>query len=503
MKKKIIVMVIMLAALVLELMLPIKSLKVEAASMKLSTTKITMEVGKTKKLTVNNLASGSTVKWSISDKNVATVSAKGKVTAKKTGSATITATVTAKSGKKSKLTCKVTVKAAATVANSKYRYVGVVYEGDYDLTISKVDKNGIPTELIIFGEKIKLVNSRFEGDMWITETEKGGYMEACFMDNYEKIEIKGNYGGEYKRTTRTNNDPLMWDKTIMKKYDSVEIQEGDTIYQIIIRYNKSNAYYLNKIVGRNDDRKWTTDTYPVTDVFKGDGWSFDCTTCTLTLNNAKLKHIETETSCDMTVNLIGDSVICNDLADGSYHSRQIGWFSNRDGVDKVNVTFAGDGSVDFSAPVGFNYKEGFEDCDRIGLRIDSNPLILKGNCTITASGRKEGIECSNMDITVGQNCTLKAFGKRYGTVQSSPSYSRKLTIDGTFIAEATGDEDYASAFEGTEYSYEGGVSTKKPITPELVIGNGNSIFAGSSEATAEKVDVDAFKAARYVRIGKE
>lgn len=502
MKKRFAMMLVLVVALVMGMIPPINNVTVEAASMKLNSTKVTLTERKTKTLTVKNLVSGSTVKWSSSNKNVATVSAKGKVTAKKTGSATITATVTVKSGKKSKLTCKVTVKAAATVANSKYRYVGVVYEGDYDLTISKVDKNGIPTELIIFGEKIKLVNSRFDRGVWITETEKGGYMEGCFMDNYEKITIKGNYGGEYKRTTRTNNDPLTWDKTVMKKYDSVEIQEGDTTYQIIIRYNKSNAYYLNKIVERNDDRKWTTDTYPVTDVFKGDGWSFDCTTCTLTLNNAKLKHIETETSCDMTINLIGDSVICNDLADGSYHSRQIGWFSNKDGVDKVNVIFTGDGSVNFCPPVGFNYEEDFVDCDRIGLRIDSNPLILKGNCTITASGRKDGIECSNMDITVGQNCILKTFGKRYGTVQSSPSYSRKLTIDGTFIAEATGDEDYATAFEGTKYSYEGGKETKIPITPELVIGNGNSIFAGSSEATAEKVGVDAFKAARYVRIGK-
>ena len=108
--KKVIVVLIMLAVLVLELILPINSVKAEAASMKLSNTKVTIGAGEEKELSVENIASTSTVKWSTSDKKIATVSTKGKVTAKKVGKASITATVTVKTGKKSKFTCKVTVK---------------------------------------------------------------------------------------------------------------------------------------------------------------------------------------------------------------------------------------------------------------------------------------------------------------------------------------------------------------------------------------------------------
>ncbi len=70
---------------------------------KLNKKKISLYVGKTKKLKVKNTKQK--VKWSSSKKSVATVSKKGKVKAKKKGKATITAKVA-----KKKLKCKVTVK---------------------------------------------------------------------------------------------------------------------------------------------------------------------------------------------------------------------------------------------------------------------------------------------------------------------------------------------------------------------------------------------------------
>lgn len=76
----------------------------QAAGIKLNTKKKALNVGQTYQLKVKNTTKK--VKWSSSDKSVAKVSAKGLVTAKKSGSATITAKVG-----KQKLKCTITVKA--------------------------------------------------------------------------------------------------------------------------------------------------------------------------------------------------------------------------------------------------------------------------------------------------------------------------------------------------------------------------------------------------------
>lgn len=83
---------------------------VTAASVAISKKTATINVKGTVTLKLKN-AKG-TVKWSTSNKKVATVTSKGKVTGVKAGKATITATF-----KRKKYTCKVTVKAAA---KSKY-----------------------------------------------------------------------------------------------------------------------------------------------------------------------------------------------------------------------------------------------------------------------------------------------------------------------------------------------------------------------------------------------
>ena len=80
---------------------------VAAKKMKLSKTKLTLKVGKTKKLTVKNKKKKARVTWSSSKKKVATVSKKGVVKAKKAGKTTIMAKVKYKK-KITKLKCKVT-----------------------------------------------------------------------------------------------------------------------------------------------------------------------------------------------------------------------------------------------------------------------------------------------------------------------------------------------------------------------------------------------------------
>lgn len=76
--------------------------KITVEDPSISKSKINLEEGNTYTLKVKNTKT--TVKWSSSDKKIATVNSKGKVTAKKVG----TATITAKVGNK-KLKCKVTV----------------------------------------------------------------------------------------------------------------------------------------------------------------------------------------------------------------------------------------------------------------------------------------------------------------------------------------------------------------------------------------------------------
>lgn len=97
--------------------LGMSTISADAAKMKLNKTRLTLSAGSSYILKVKK-ASGK-VKWKSNRKSVATVSSKGKVTAKKPGSATITARV----GKK-KYTCKVKVKpdSKGTMQNPKSAY---------------------------------------------------------------------------------------------------------------------------------------------------------------------------------------------------------------------------------------------------------------------------------------------------------------------------------------------------------------------------------------------
>ena len=83
------------------------SVTLSASKIKLNKANLTMTTGQTYKLIVKN--NKKPVKWSSSKKKVASVTKKGKVTAKKKGKTNITAKVSGK-----KLVCKVKVKKAAS-----------------------------------------------------------------------------------------------------------------------------------------------------------------------------------------------------------------------------------------------------------------------------------------------------------------------------------------------------------------------------------------------------
>ncbi len=87
---------------------PLKNATIHFNSFSLSNSIATIYLGHTKTLSVTDKPINATVKWSSSNKSVATVSNTGKVSALKAGTATITATVTDGNTTK-KSTCKVTV----------------------------------------------------------------------------------------------------------------------------------------------------------------------------------------------------------------------------------------------------------------------------------------------------------------------------------------------------------------------------------------------------------
>ena len=105
-KKLLVVLFIVLLALIIVPNIPglEKSISVQAASTKLSKTKLTMN--KKEKYTLKLKGSKKKVKWSSNKKSVASITSKGRITAKKTGNVVITAKV---GGKKYK--CKVKVEA--------------------------------------------------------------------------------------------------------------------------------------------------------------------------------------------------------------------------------------------------------------------------------------------------------------------------------------------------------------------------------------------------------
>lgn len=128
--------------------------RAEAASEKqaeLNKTELTLTVGKAAILRVKNAPKGKKVTWSTNDKQVATVSKKGRVTAKEAGTAKITAKVD-----KNKYTCKVTVKAKEKNASDvallqkqiqQQKARGAKVPEDLDAEEYSWDKNGRLTSI--------------------------------------------------------------------------------------------------------------------------------------------------------------------------------------------------------------------------------------------------------------------------------------------------------------------------------------------------------------------
>ncbi|MDE7310948.1 MAG: flavodoxin [Eubacterium sp.] len=90
-----------------------------AAKVRLNKTSVTMQTGEKVRLSLRNAPKNAAVTWSSAAKNIAAVSKKGVVTAKKRGTATIRAKMAYKSGGKNRtqrFSCKVTVRNKSTTS---------------------------------------------------------------------------------------------------------------------------------------------------------------------------------------------------------------------------------------------------------------------------------------------------------------------------------------------------------------------------------------------------
>ena len=112
----------------------------KVTSISISASSKTLKVGQSFTLKVKSVkpaGASKAVTWSSDNKRVAIVSSKGKVTAKKTGTANIVAV--SKSNKKAKAKCKVKV----TPKSNPTPAVEVLYKGSYKNTSWTIDKNGL------------------------------------------------------------------------------------------------------------------------------------------------------------------------------------------------------------------------------------------------------------------------------------------------------------------------------------------------------------------------
>lgn len=116
---------------------------VEAATIKLSKTALNLKVRQTYNLNVSGTTKTTT--WSSSKSSVASISAYGKVTAKKKGTATITATVGGK-----KYTCRVTV--ANVYADGIYTGIGTGFHNG-TTKVSVTVKNDAITDISIISNQ--------------------------------------------------------------------------------------------------------------------------------------------------------------------------------------------------------------------------------------------------------------------------------------------------------------------------------------------------------------
>ena len=158
-----------------------------ATKIKLNKTKCTLYLKET--VTLKVVGTNKKVSWTTSDKKIATVSSKGKVTAKKEGKVTITAKVSKKTYK-----CTVTVKKPSISATKKTVYIGKPYTLKLNGTTIKSVKSS-NTKVATVDKKGKVVAKKV-GTATITLKGKNGKSYKC------AVTVKKPYINATKKTLK-------------------------------------------------------------------------------------------------------------------------------------------------------------------------------------------------------------------------------------------------------------------------------------------------------------
>lgn len=151
------ILVLMLALILSIAVIPTTSVSA-AKKVKLNKTKATIYEGKTVTLKLKN--NKKKIKWSSSNKKVATVTGKGKVKGKKAGKATITAKV----GKK-KYKCRVTVKRKSVKPNNNIKDVSILVKEKIAkacMTYGKISSNTSGTYYYLSRETVSNIMPQLE-----------------------------------------------------------------------------------------------------------------------------------------------------------------------------------------------------------------------------------------------------------------------------------------------------------------------------------------------------
>ena len=178
-----------------------------------------------------------TVKWSTSNKNIADVSSKGKVTAKKKGIATITAKVSGKSYK-----CKVTVKNPylnkKEVSLKKGKTTTIKLIG---ATASKYKSDN--TKVATVNKKGK-ITAKSDGKATITCTDSNGKNYKCVVT--VKSTKKKQTNTDKSDTNIGNNDSVyVWISETGSKYHSINNcgrMNPDKVYQLALNIAINYGY---------------------------------------------------------------------------------------------------------------------------------------------------------------------------------------------------------------------------------------------------------------------